>query len=77
MGQISISKFSLPREKQSWNSKSNELEIKSKAIKRNKHAQEWLPPPPVYVILELLFLSVFFSHPGQGQAEHRDCYFLT
>ena len=70
MGQIIISKFSLQREKQIWNSTSNEFEIKSKALKRNKHVQKLLPPPSVYIILELLFLPVFSPHPGQGQAEH-------
>lgn len=40
MGQIIISKYSLPREKQIWNPKSNEFEIISKAIKRNKQVQK-------------------------------------
>lgn len=73
MGPIIISKFSLQREKQIWNPKSNESEI-SKAIQRNEHVQKSLIPPFTYVILELSFLPSFFSHPGQGQAEHMKDY---
>lgn len=60
MGWIIISKSSLQRQKQIWNPKSNEFEMKSKAIKRNKHVQKLLPPPSAYAILELLLLPSFF-----------------
>lgn len=70
MGQIIISKSSLQREKQIWNPKSNELEIKNKAIKRNKHVQKLQPPPSAYPMLELFFLPNFISPPGQRQGGH-------
>lgn len=76
MGQIIISKASLQREKQIWNPKSDELEIKSKATKRNKQVLKLIPPPSAYVVPEPPFLPSFLSHPRQGQAEcFGDCPF--
>ena len=72
MGWIIISKSSLQREKQIWNPKSNELEIKNKAIKRNKHVQKLQPPPSAYPVLELFFLPSFISYPGQSQSGHHE-----
>lgn len=66
MGQI-ISKSSLQWEKEIWNPKSNEFEIKSNAVRRNKHVQKLWPPPPADVILGLLLLPSFFSHQGRGR----------